>query len=91
MRLATWNVNSLRARSDQVLRWLVERRIDVALLQETKCTDEAFPFDAFQALGYESVHHGVNHWNGVAIVSRVGLDDVQRGFARTTRWRASLG
>jgi len=80
MRIATWNVNSLRARSEQVVHWLVERSVDVALVQETKCTDEAFPFDELQELGYEAAHHGVNHWNGVAILSRIGLTDVQRGF-----------
>lgn len=80
MRLATWNVNSLRARADQLLTWLVERDIDIALLQETKCTDEAFPFNALADLGYDAAHHGKNHWNGVAIVSRVGLKAVVRGF-----------
>ena len=84
MRIGSWNVNSLRARSEQLFAWLVERKVDVALLQETKCTDEAFPFDELLELGYESAHHGVNHWNGVAIVSRVGLADVQRGFATPT-------
>lgn len=80
MRIASWNVNSLRSRAEQVLAWLDERNIDVALLQETKCTDQVVPFDALRALGYEAAHHGANHWNGVAIVSRVGLDDVVRGF-----------
>lgn len=81
MRIASWNVNSLRARAEQVLAWLVERDIDVALLQETKCTDDAFPFAELAELGYESVHHGIDHWNGVAILSRVGLAEVTRGFA----------
>lgn len=80
MRIASWNVNSLRARSEQLCSWLIERKIDVALLQETKCGDAHFPFDRLAELGYLSAHHGVNHWNGVAILSRVGLDDVQRGF-----------
>lgn len=84
MRIASWNVNSLRARSDQVVSWLVERRIDVALLQETKCADAAFPFEELTTLGYESAHHGVNHWNGVAVISRVGLEDVLRGFRTPT-------
>lgn len=84
MRIASWNVNSLRSRSDQVQRWLVEREIDVALLQETKCTDDAFPFEVLADLGYEAAHHGVNHWNGVAIISRVGLADVARGFVAST-------
>lgn len=81
MRIATWNVNSIRSRSEQLLGWLVERNIDVALIQETKCVDAAFPFDQLAAIGYEAAHHGVNHWNGVAIISRVGLEDVQPGFA----------
>ena len=80
MRIASWNVNSLRSRTEQLLEWLVERRIDVALLQETRCGDEHFPFDAVEGLGYEVAHHGVDHWNGVAVISRVGLHKVQRGF-----------
>lgn len=80
VRLATWNVNSIRSRAPQLQRWLVERQIDVALLQETKCGDGDFPFAALEDLGYEVAHHGVDHWNGVAIVSRVGLDEVARGF-----------
>jgi len=83
MRIATWNVNSLRARAPQLLDWLVDRRIDVALLQETKCGDVHVPFNDIEALGYEVAHHGVDQWNGVAILSRVGLADVQRGFARS--------
>ena len=53
----------------------------MVLLQETKCGDNDFPFDAFTEAGYDVVHHGVDHWNGVAIASRVGIDDVQRGFS----------
>lgn len=81
MRIATWNVNSLRSRVDQLQTWLVERDIDVALLQETKCHDGDFPFASLAELGYAAAHHGVNHWNGVAIISRVGLDDVTTGLA----------
>jgi len=81
MRFATWNLNSVRSRSEQLIDWLVDRRVDVALLQETKCTDTDFPFATLQAAGYDAVHHGVNHWNGVAIVSRVSIGDVCRGFA----------
>lgn len=80
MRIASWNVNSIRSRTEQLLRWLSERSIDVALLQETKCGDGDFPFEAIESLGYEIAHHGTNHWNGVAILSRVGLDDVERGL-----------
>lgn len=84
VRIASWNVNSLRARSEQVLAWLVDRDIDVALLQETKCTDVVFPFAELAELGYDAAHHGVDHWNGVAIISRVGLVDVERCFTSVT-------
>ena len=80
MRIATWNVNSLKARLPRVEDWLAYSDTDVLVLQETKFADAAFPSMAFHALGYESVHFGQGQWNGVAIVSRVGIDDVQRGF-----------
>ena len=80
MRIATWNVNSLNARLPRVEEWLEYARPDVLCLQETKLADTAFPAMAFQALGYESAHHGEGRWNGVAILSRVGLDDVVAGF-----------
>lgn len=80
MKLATWNVNSLNARWARVEPWLVEHGPDVVLLQETKQTDEKFPFAPLAALGYESAHYGQGRWNGVAILSRVGLEDVVRGF-----------
>ena len=80
VRIATWNVNSLNARLPRVEEWLVYARPDVLCLQETKLADTAFPAMAFQALGYESAHHGEGRWNGVAILSRVGLDDVVAGF-----------
>ena len=81
MRLATWNVNSLNARQERVEEWLAECQPDVVCLQETKLADTAFPSLAFSALGYDSAHHGEGRWNGVAILSRVGLDDVVPGFA----------
>lgn len=81
MRLATWNVNSLKARLERVEEWLVACQPDVVCMQETKLADTAFPAMAFSALGYESAHHGEGQWNGVAILSRVGLDDVVAGFA----------
>lgn len=80
LRIATWNINSIRVRFPQVVDWLAANSVDVALLQETKCADAGFPFDAFAAAGYEVAHHGVDHWNGVAIASRVGIARVQRGF-----------
>jgi len=80
VRIATWNVNSLKARLPLAERWIVEAQPDVLCLQETKVDDDAFPTSFFSDLGYESVHHGNGPWNGVAIVSRVGLDDPDRGF-----------
>jgi exodeoxyribonuclease-3 len=65
----------------QVVAWGVEHDADVLLLQETKCGDFDFPFNEFSDAGYEVAHHGVNHWNGVAIASRRGLTNVKRGFA----------
>jgi exodeoxyribonuclease III len=81
MRIATWNVNSLKVRLPRVEEWLGYAHPDVLCLQETKLADAAFPHMAFAALGYESVHHGDGRWNGVAILSRVGVDDAVFGFA----------
>ncbi len=81
MRIVTWNVNSLKARLGRVEQWLVEVSPDILCLQETKLADDAFPAMAFSALGYEAVHHGEGRWNGVAILSRVGIDQVVDGFA----------
>jgi exodeoxyribonuclease-3 len=80
MHLATWNVNSIRSRVDRALAFLDRSGTDVLALQETKCKDEQFPREAFEAAGYEVATFGVSQWNGVAIVSRVGLDDVEKGF-----------
>lgn len=81
MRLATWNVNSLKARLPRVEEWIDDVRPDVLCLQETKSTDDAFPSHFFADRGYESVHHGQGQWNGVAIISRVGLVDPVANFA----------
>ncbi len=84
MRVATWNVNSARARQPRLLAWLDQRRPDVACLQETKMGDAEFTEvfgDELGRRGYAAAHHGEGRWNGVAILSRVGLEDVQRGFA----------
>jgi exodeoxyribonuclease-3 len=80
VRIATWNVNSVTARLPRLLPWLSDRAPDVLLLQETKCTDEAWPAAAFAELGYESVHLGTGRWNGVAVLSRVGLELVTLGL-----------
>jgi len=80
MRIATWNVNSLGARQGRVESWIADFEPDVLCLQETKLSDDAFPALGFAALGYETFHHGQGQWNGVAILSRVGIDDPQVGF-----------
>ncbi len=81
MRLATWNVNSVLARIPRLLGWLEATRPDILCLQETKVADAAFPRAEIEALGYDVALHGDGRWNGVAIVSRIELDDVIRGFA----------
>lgn len=85
--MVTWNVNSIRTRLHRVLAWIDANEPDVVLLQETKCTDAQFAelLDGFEDRSYQVAHHGVDHRNGVAIASRVGLDDVAAGFAGTNR------
>lgn len=80
MRIATWNVNSIRARTARVVDWLERSDVDVLTMQEIKCKDEQFPHEAFEAAGYEVVTHGLSQWNGVAIASRHPIDEVQIGF-----------
>ena len=81
MRIATWNVNSVRTRLEQVLAWLGTERPEVLCLQETKVADELFPLAPFRALGYEAAISGQKAYNGVAILSRLPIEDVQVGFA----------
>src|SRR6201996_2597212 len=84
MRLATWNVNSVKQRVPRLLPWLDEREPDVVCLQETKLADEAFRAllgEELAGRGYEIAVHGEASWNGVAILSRTGLDDVVPGLA----------
>ena len=80
MKIATWNVNSIAARLPLVLQWLEAAGPDVLCLQEIKCVDERFPAADLAALGYESAVHGQPTYNGVAILSRLAIDDVGRGF-----------
>ena len=86
MRLATWNINSIRSRADRVLAFLERSGTDVLALQETKCKDEQFPREVFEAAGYEVATSGHSQWNGVAIISRVGIADVERGFVGQPAW-----
>jgi exodeoxyribonuclease III len=80
MRFATWNVNSVKARLPRLLEWLDTTKPDVLLLQETKVAADGFPSDEVAGLGYETAAYGTGRWNGVAVLSRVGLEDVERGF-----------
>lgn len=80
MRIATWNVNSLKARMDRVEEWLAQRTPDILLMQETKLADETAPEMPFRMAGYELLHHGEGRWNGVAIASRAGIADVVTNF-----------
>jgi exodeoxyribonuclease-3 len=80
MRIASWNVNSVRTRLDQVLAWLEQQQPEVLCLQETKVADELFPHSAFEQLGYSCAISGQKAYNGVALISRLPMDDVQVGF-----------
>jgi len=80
MRIATWNVNSVNARLETVLRWFEEASPDVACLQEIKCVDEKFPAEAFERLGYNVAVHGQKSYNGVAMLSKTPLEDVRKGL-----------
>lgn len=80
MKIATWNVNSIRARLPNVTEWLNESKADVILLQETKCLEEAFPYEAIDDLGYNYAVHGQKTFNGVAILSKYPIEDVKKGL-----------
>ena len=80
VRIATWNVNSITARLPRLLGWLEASKPDVVCLQETKLADAVFPTAAVEALGYQVASHGDGRWNGVALLSRVGIDEVARGL-----------
>src|SRR5579864_1594546 len=80
MRVATWNVNSIRQRLDNALAWLKERQPDIVCLQEIKCVDEAFPREAFESLGYNVAVHGQKAFNGVALLSKWPFDEVAPGL-----------
>ena len=90
MRIATWNVNSLRSRIDRVEALLDRHEIDVLALQETKAREDQLPLMGLHARGYDVATHGVDQWNGVAVVSRVGLEDVEVGYAEQPGWGEPL-
>ncbi|MFE6689219.1 exodeoxyribonuclease III [Streptomyces sp. NPDC057743] len=80
MRIATWNVNSITARLPRLLAWLEQSGTDVLCVQETKCSDAQFPYEPLRELGYEAAVNADGRWNGVALLSRVGLEDVVKGL-----------
>ena len=80
MRIATWNVNSIKQRMDNLAAWLAERQPDIVCLQETKCVDDAFPREPLEALGYNVAVHGQKAFNGVAMLSKFPFDEVTPGF-----------
>lgn len=80
MRLATWNVNSIRARVTRTVEFAVREDVDVLAMQEIKCTPAQFPYGPFEDAGYEVHAHGLNQWNGVAIASRLPVTDVEQAF-----------
>ena len=80
MRVATWNINSIRQRIEPLTAWLAERQPDIVCLQETKCQDETFPREPFEALGYNLALHGQKTFNGVAILSKFRFDEVTPGL-----------
>jgi len=84
MRIATWNVNSIRQRMDNMAAWLAERSPDIVCLQEIKCVDEAFPKEPFEALGYNVAVHGQKTFNGVALLSKYPFDEVAPGLIGDT-------
>ena len=84
MRIATWNVNSIKQRLDSALAWLAERNPDIVCLQETKCVDDGFPREPFEALGYNVAVHGQKTFNGVALFSKFPFDEVSSGLPGDT-------
>jgi exodeoxyribonuclease III len=84
MRIATWNVNSIRQRIDNLQAWIAERSPDIVCLQEIKCTDDAFPREAFEGLGYNVAVHGQKTFNGVALLSKLPFDEVAPGLIGDT-------
>jgi exodeoxyribonuclease-3 len=81
VKIATWNVNSIRTRFPLVVDFLHRKDIDVLLMQETKCRDDQFPMEAFSEAGYDVAHYGLNQWNGVGIASRLPLSAIEPGFS----------
>ena len=80
MLIATWNVNSVRTRLSQITNWIKNVNPDILCLQETKVIDDSFPITPFKKLGYEVIKYGQKSYNGVAIISRLKIENVKKGF-----------
>ncbi|MFT4147275.1 MAG: exodeoxyribonuclease III [Micrococcaceae bacterium] len=87
MKIASWNVNSIRARAERIEDFLQRSDVDVLAIQETKAKDEQFPWEIFERIGYEVAHFGLNQWNGVALASRIGLQDVTRALKNQPKFK----
>ena len=85
MLIATWNVNSVRTRLPQIINWINEVNPDILCLQETKVIDDAFPLSYFEELGYEVIIHGQKSYNGVAIISKFRIENVNKGFTNENK------
>ncbi len=87
MRIATWNINSIRSRIDRVVAFLERSGVDILALQETKCRNDQFPAMPVEALGYDLSYHGLNQWNGVAVISRYPILNVETSFPGQPEFR----
>lgn len=90
MRIATWNVNSIRTRVERVIAFLEREQVDLLAMQEIKCKPDQFPREAFAEAGFEVAVHGLNQWNGVAFASRLPLFDVREAFPEQPEWNDVL-
>ncbi|HEX2256329.1 MAG TPA: exodeoxyribonuclease III [Afifellaceae bacterium] len=80
MKIATWNINGIKARIESLVHWLEEANPDIVCLQETKCPDDAFPAEAFERLGYNVAQHGQKGFNGVAVLAKMPIEEVRSGL-----------
>ncbi|MDJ0340825.1 exodeoxyribonuclease III [Streptomyces sp. H10-C2] len=90
MRIATWNVNSITSRLPRLLAWLESTGTDVLCVQETKCSEDQFPFEELRGLGYEAAVNATGRWNGVALISKAGLEDVVSGLPGGPEYEGAL-
>ena len=90
MRIATWNVNSIRTRVDRVVDYLQRTNTDVLAMQEIKCKPEQFPYEAFEKAGYKVTAHGLNQWNGVAFASKIEAEDIETQFSGMPEFKGTL-